>query len=69
MVDGIPYIVTGGGGAELEPYLSGTEWSQSIMNTFQFCDVLINGSQLIMTCVDYNNLVIDQFNLTAWRNI
>ncbi len=69
MVDGIPYIVTGGGGAELEPYLSGTPQSQVIMNTFQFCDVLINGSQLIMTCVDYNNLVIDQFNLTAWRNI
>jgi len=68
IVDGIPYVITGGGGAELEPYLGRTQWTQVIANTFQFCDVLINGTQLTMTCIDYNNLVIDQFNLTAWRN-
>ncbi|MHA1265303.1 MAG: metallophosphoesterase [Candidatus Helarchaeota archaeon] len=69
LVDGIPYVITGGGGAELEPYLGQTPWTQAIFNTFQFCDVTINGTKLTMTCVDSNNLIIDSLNLTAWRNV
>ncbi len=68
-VDGIPYIITGGGGAELEVYLGETQWTQCAANTYQFCDVVVNGTQLSVTCIDYNNLVIDQLNLTAWRNV
>jgi len=68
-VNGTPYVITGGGGAELEVTLGTTPWTQFASNTYQFCDVLVQGTNLTVSCVDYNNLIIDQLHLTAWRNV
>ncbi|MHA1649931.1 MAG: metallophosphoesterase [Candidatus Helarchaeota archaeon] len=68
-IDGIPYVISGGGGAELDLFVAPTEWTSFIANTYQFCDILINGTVLNLYCIDYNNLIIDQLTLTAWRNV
>ncbi|MHA1649555.1 MAG: purple acid phosphatase family protein [Candidatus Helarchaeota archaeon] len=68
-VSGITYIITGGGGAELDWLIGSTPWTEFYANTYQFCSVTVNGYHLTFNCIDSRGRIIDSFQLTAWRNI
>jgi len=68
IVDGIPYIITGGGGAETDLYLQSSQWTVNKAIDFQYCYLEINGSQLSFKCYNQQNVLLDEFNLQSWRN-
>ncbi|MHA1786414.1 MAG: metallophosphoesterase [Candidatus Helarchaeota archaeon] len=70
-INGIPYIVNGGGGAELEPFILSRHGDSLIArSTFEFCQVQIDGNQLRVNTIDQNGVVFDTLNIiqdNPWR--
>jgi len=63
VVNGITYIVSGGGGAELDFHLDPPEFIQSCALTFQYCNIAIDNKSLSFECIAHNGLLIDQCTL------
>ena len=70
-VKGIPYIITGGGGAELEPLVAQHhEGSILIRSIYEFCHVSIDDMQLSMKAIDQSGIQFDGLTLiqnNPWR--
>ncbi|MHA1311005.1 MAG: purple acid phosphatase family protein [Candidatus Helarchaeota archaeon] len=67
--DGITYIITGGGGAETDLYLQPSEWTVTKAIAFQYCIIDITNKTLNFKCYNQDGItILDQFNLTSWRN-
>ena len=64
-VNGIQYIVTGGGGAELELYIGGDENVQYSENIHHFCLIEVNGLSLTLKAISSGGAIIDQIIMTS----
>ncbi|MHA1229332.1 MAG: purple acid phosphatase family protein [Candidatus Helarchaeota archaeon] len=62
------YIISGGGGAETDLYVEPSKWTITSWIGFQYCEISVNGKNLNFNCYSQQNVLIDHFNLTAWRN-
>lgn len=63
--NGIQYIVTGGGGAELEVYISNNEYTQYSENIHHFCLIKVDGLTLNIKAISSLGATIDQITLTS----
>ncbi|MHA1270368.1 MAG: metallophosphoesterase [Candidatus Helarchaeota archaeon] len=68
IVNNLTYIVSGGGGAETDLYLEVSEWTVAKALNYQYCLIEIDNKNLNFKCFNQQNVIIDQFNLTSWRN-
>ena len=65
LVNGIYYVVTGGGGAPLYDQARTSSWSQKFVKAYHFCTLSVNNNQLTTSVFDINLKVIDQFTVSA----
>jgi hypothetical protein len=61
----IQYIVTGGGGAELEVYISNNEYTQYSENIHHFCLIEVDGLTLNLKAISSLGAIIDQITLIS----
>ncbi|MHA1251320.1 MAG: metallophosphoesterase family protein, partial [Candidatus Helarchaeota archaeon] len=64
-VKGVQYIVTGGGGSELEVYIGGNEDVQYSENIHHFCLIEVNGLSMTIKTISSTGAIIDQFTLNS----
>ncbi|MHA1268472.1 MAG: metallophosphoesterase [Candidatus Helarchaeota archaeon] len=64
-INGIQYIVAGGGGSELEVYIGGNENVQYSENIHHFCQIDVNGLSLTVKTISSLGAIIDRFSLTS----
>lgn len=67
LVNGITYIVTGGGGAPLY-HVKGDWWTQAEASALHACDVTVNGNSLELKAVKTDGSIIDSVTITASNN-
>ncbi|MHA1752057.1 MAG: metallophosphoesterase [Candidatus Helarchaeota archaeon] len=70
-VNGTHYIITGGGGAELEAMAYNTHPNSAIIRSvYEFCHVEINNTRLTIHAIDQNGVIFDSLTLNQtnpWR--
>jgi predicted phosphodiesterase len=62
--DGIKHVTLGGGGAPLRDIANPGDVEVGV-SAHHFCKVDISGTQLVLTAIDIDGIVIDSFTLTA----
>ena len=60
-VNGVYYVVTGGGGAPLSPQSRTVEYSQVYLPVYHFCQLCPQEDRLAIRALDLDGRVIDQF--------
>ncbi len=63
VVNGVTYIVTGGGGAPLRPQVSTNSWTQYFTSTLHFVKISINGNSLSGVSIKPDGSQFDPFTL------
>jgi hypothetical protein len=64
-VDGICYIVTGGGGAPLYGVKANTPFVKVARAVHHYCEITVDGDKMKLRAVQPDGTVIDQFELSA----
>jgi len=66
IVQGLHYVVTGGGGAPLRPVGSG-QWTQQAHSTYHYCRVTASGSALEVAALEPDGKLLDRFTVGESR--
>lgn len=66
VVNGITYIVTGGGGAPLYQ-VKGDWWTKAKASALHVCDITVNGNQLELKAIKPDGTIIDDVTITATK--
>jgi len=61
--DGVHYIVTGGGGSELEVYIGNNRYVQYSENIHHFCKFNVNRTQMNVEVISSLGFLVDQFTI------
>lgn len=61
LVNGIYYIVTGGGGAPLHEVGEKSQYSQKLLKSYHFCNLSILDNKLYVTAYDIDDNLLDTF--------
>ncbi|MHA1293194.1 MAG: metallophosphoesterase [Promethearchaeota archaeon] len=66
-VNGIVYIISGGGGSELDLELNNPEFIDKSAITFHYCTIEINGDKLKFEAISHNGIKFDELELESER--
>ncbi len=66
-VDGVQYITTGGGGAPLRDPEMGYPYLVTAEKVLHFCEIDVQGNQLLFTARRVDGTVIESFNITDFQ--
>lgn len=66
-VNGIYYVVTGGGGAPLYRQTRSSPYSQKVFRGYHFCTVENAGTELVVSAYDIKRRLIDRFTVPSRR--
>ena len=63
LVNGIYYVVTGGGGAPLYDQVRTRDWSQVYLKEYHFCSLIIHHKKIVVDVYDDSHNVLDHFTV------
>ncbi|MGD0336747.1 MAG: metallophosphoesterase [Candidatus Omnitrophota bacterium] len=65
--NGIYFIVSGGGGAPLDDQVRQSPYSQKFVKQYHFCELMVQGTKLLVSVSDKSGALIDSFSIESKR--